>query len=440
MRLHKKLLLGSATAATQIEGGDINSNWYHWSLAGKINNNESSIIAADHYNRYEEDINIMKELNQEIYRMSIEWSRIEPQKDVWSDEGINHYIDEITMLIRNGIKPLVTFHHFSCPQWLQDEGAWINPGTVSRFLRFVEKMTFELGNLVCEYCTINEPNVFVNDSYMDGKYPPGHKDDMKSYFKASKNLIIAHLKSYKKIHEIRRTNKFTGQTRVGIAHHLAHFEVQSKNPLTKLSKNFMDYSFHTLFLNGMVDGRLSTPLGIGYPEGKGTYCDFIGVNYYSRHIIKSSMNPASLFGEVSVDENLDETKKNDLGWEIYPEGLSIVLKNLYSKYKLPIYITENGIPDEKDNKRAQFIYDHLKEINNLINEGIDIQRYYHWSLLDNLEWNDGYGPRFGLVEVNYDTQERTIRNSAKFYSEVCLNKEMNISMLSKYGIKDGEYE
>lgn len=436
----KNLLLGSATAATQIEGGDVNSNWYHWSLAGKIANNESSIVAADHYNRYPEDIDIMCELNQEIYRMSIEWSRIEPQKGVWSQEGIDHYKDEIGLLVKKGIKPLVTLHHFSCPEWLQKEGAWVNPNTVNRFVLFTEQVVLALGDNVCEYCTINEPNVFVTDTYMDGKYPPGHKDDIKSYFKASKHMILAHLKAYKMIHRLRDENRFSGETKVGIAHHLAHLEVDSKNPLTHLSKKMMDFSFHNMFLKGMVDGKLSLPMGVGYPEGKGQYCDFIGVNYYSRHIIKSTFNPAMLFGEVTVDKNLPESKKNDLGWEIYPQGLSLILKKLYREYPMPIYITENGIPDANDSKRSQFIYEHLQEIVKLIEEGIDVQRYYHWSLLDNLEWNDGYGPRFGLVEVNYESLERTIRKSARFYSELIIKRNVSEEMKQTYNIKDVCYE
>lgn len=430
--LSDKLKLGCATAATQIEGGDINSNWYFWSMEGKIKNNESSLVACDHYNRYPEDIEILSQLNQEIYRMSIEWSRIEPMEGRWSEEGIAHYVDEIRLLKEKGIQPLVTLHHFSCPQWLQEKGAWTNPKVVNYFSRFVKKVVIFLGDMVSEYCTINEPNVFANDTYIDGKYPPGKKDDMKSYFKASKHMILAHLKSYQLIHQLRKERGFKGETKVGFAHHLAALRVKGKNPLTNLSRMTMDYSFHSIFFKGMVEGKLSFPMGHGYPFGKGIFCDFLGINYYSRHIIKSTMNLATLFGEVTVEEGLGENQYNDLGWEIYPKGLGEVLRPVYKKYQLPIYITENGIPDEKDEKRAKFIYDHLKTVAELMEEGIDIQRFYYWSLLDNLEWNDGYGPRFGLVEVNYDTQERRIRESARFYSRLCAKKKMKKDELVKY--------
>lgn len=431
IRLPKEFLFGSATAATQIEGGDRNSNWYHWGLQGKISNNESPIVAADHYNRVEEDIRLMKEMNHEIYRMSIEWSRIEPQEGVWSEEGISHYQKEIKALLKTGIKPLITLHHFSHPQWFEEMGQWTNKNSVMYFLRFTKKIVSSIGHDVCEFCTINEPNVFVNDTFMEGKYPPGNKDDIKSYFKASRHLIIAHLKTYEMIHMMREKMGYN-DTLVGIAMHMAYFDVSGNKLLTRVSKKLMDYSFHKLFLNGMVEGHLTFPIGSGYPLGKGRFCDFLGINYYSRHLIHSSSNPAMLFGEVRVDETLPDEKVNDLGWEIYPEGLYRVVKKVYELYKIPIYITENGIPDVNDIKRSKFIYEHILEIKRLLEENVDIRRYYHWSLLDNLEWNDGFSPRFGLVEVNYDTQERTIRKSGRFYSELCRSKEVTEEMIDKY--------
>jgi beta-glucosidase len=425
IKLPEHLLLGAATAATQIEGGDKNCNWYYWSLAGKIANGGSSITAADHWNRYIEDVELMDEMNLEVYRMGIEWSRIEPSKGVWSAEGISHYKDLFIKLKEKGIEPLLTLHHFSCPEWVQVEGAWTNSETIEYFIGFVEKVVTEFGEYVSEYVTINEPNVFVTDTYMDGKYPGGKHDDILSYFKASKNLIIAHLKSYKLIHEMRTKSGYK-DTRVGFAHHLAYFEAEKNNWFNKFSRNLIDHSFHHMFTKGFVEGKLTFPLGFGYPEGKGLFCDFIGVNYYSRHIVKQSFNPAMLFGEVVADDSLIEEQLNDLGWEIYPDGLYKMIKPIYEEYELPIYITENGIPDEHDVKREKFIIDHLLQVKKLIDDGIGVERYYHWSLLDNLEWNDGYYPRFGLIEVNYDTYERKIRPSGHVYAKIIKNKEITI--------------
>lgn len=430
-QLPDSFLMGSATAATQIEGGDTKSNWYYWSLEGKIKNKESSILAADHYHRYKEDISMMKQMHHDVYRMSIEWSRIEPERGKWSKEGIQHYQEEIKALKKAGIKPLVTLHHFSHPQWFEEIGQWTNRESVHLFLRFVKKVVQSIGDLVNEYCTINEPNVFVNDSFMDGKYPPGKKNDAKAYFRSAKHLILAHLKAYQCIHRLRKSKGYT-DTKVGIALHIAHIEVKEDFFLTKISKKFIEYSFHEIFLHGMVEGRLTFPMGTGYPIGKGVFCDFMGINYYSRHLIHATKNPMMLFGEVKVEEGLVENRKNDLGWEIYPEGLYHIVKKNYETYGLPIYITENGIPDAKDEKRSRFIYDHLYQVHRLLEDKIPVERYYHWSLLDNLEWNEGYEPRFGLVEVDYTTLDRNIRKSGRFYGEICKDKKVTEDMVSKY--------
>ena len=417
--LPESLLLGSATAATQIEGGDKNCNWYQWSLDGKVGNGESSLTGADHYNRFREDIELMAELQHQCYRMSIEWSRIEPERGSWSVEGIAHYREELSLIREKGILPMVTLHHFSCPQWFQDDGGWVAGSAVEDFLRFCEKAVEEFGDLVNEWCTINEPNVFANDTYMDGKYPPGHHGDMKAYFIVSRNMIIAHLRAYKLIHRIRAERGFERETAVGFAHHLAFFESSESGPLAALGKGLISRMFHELYFKGMVEGKLIAPLGGGFPEGRGRFCDFIGVNYYSRHIITPTLNPAALFGTIDFKPGLPDDRKNDLGWEIFPRGLYEVIRNCWERYGLPVHITENGIPDAADEKRAVFIRDHLREVKRLLDEGVAVTRYYYWSLLDNLEWNDGYGPRFGLIEVDYETMERKVRPSARYYADIC---------------------
>jgi len=406
------LLLGSATAATQIEGGDEYVNWYAWSLQGKVGKGESSLTGADHWNRFREDIGLMAGMGHQCYRMSIEWSRIEPQRGRWSAEGIARYREELSLLREKNILPLVTLHHFSCPQWFQERGGWTSKGAVEDFLNFSRKAVESLGDLVSEWCTINEPNVFANDTYMDGKYPPGRRNDLRSYFRASRNLILAHLDCYEMIHRVRKERGFPGETRVGMVHHLAWFESSRPGIRPRLGKALVTRLFQTLYFEGMVKGRLMLPLGLGHPRGKGIFCDFIGVNYYSRHLI-------SRFGDIFFDPALNEEETTDLGWEIFPEGLGNVVRVCWNRYKLPVYITENGLADESDGKRAAFIRDHLRQLKELRDEGIPVMRYYHWSLMDNLEWNDGYGPKFGLVEIDYSTMERKIRPSGRYYAQIC---------------------
>ena len=422
--LPESLLLGSATAPTQIEGGDTNCNWYHWSLAGRVGKGESSLTGADHYRRYASDIELMAGLNQQCYRMGIEWSRIEPRPCEWSAEGVAHYRDEFRLLAERGIPPLVTLHHFSCPQWFQEQGGWLSPGAVDTFLRFVSYAVGVFGDQVAEWCTINEPNVFANDSYMDGKYPPGGQGEIGSYLRVAKNQILAHLAAYQMIHRIRKERGFPGQTRVGFAHHLAVFEPATRHPLAHLGCFLSNHLFHEIFFRGFVEGRLVFPLGHGHPAGRGRFCDFLGINYYSRHLFQATWNPGQLFAFPTVDPRLGPEALNDLGWEIHPEGLFELARAAWERYRLPIYVTENGIPDATDAKRADFISSHLWQLRRLLDAGVDVRRYYYWSFLDNLEWNDGYGPRFGLVEVDYATMERRVRPSARVYAEICRTRRV----------------
>ncbi len=429
--LPNDFMLGSATAATQIEGNDKNTNWYHWYKQGKIENNDNPFVASDHYNHLEEDLNILKELNQETYRLSVEWSRIEPKENEWSEDGIKYYRNELKALIDSGIKPLVTLHHFSHPEWFEQKGQWINKNSVDYFLRFVKKVLINIGDLVSDYCTINEPNVMVMSSFIDGDFPPGNKDDLKSYFKASKNLILSHIKSYELIHEI-RNNKGFNDTKVGFAMHYTYLEADGKHKRTKYSLKAMNYLFHTIFEKGFIEAKSSFPITFSYEKKYDRYCDFIGVNYYTRHVIYPSSNIATLFGEAAIDKTIPKEELSDMGWQIYPKGLYYVIKEVYEKYKLPIYITENGIADKNDSKRASYIYEHLKEVGKLIEEGVDVQRFYYWSTMDNLEWNFGFWPKFGLVEIDYENGNRKIRESAKFYSEICKNKRVTKEMVEKY--------
>lgn len=428
-KLPSSLLLGSATASVQIEGGDTFNNWYRFCEQGRTKDGSHCIVADDHWNRYEEDIQLMKELNHKIYRMSIEWSRIEPEKGKFSDEPLSHYRMEIESLLNNNIQPLVTLHHFSHPIWFEDMGGWSNPESVTLFKRFTEKVVSYLGDIVAEWVTINEPNVYLESTYSSAIFPP-ETPSMSNYFKGLKNMAAAHIEAYRLIHDIRSKKGFDKSTMVGIALHIRVFDAYKMSKLAKIPKKLLNYSFHTLFLESMIHGKFMVPIGFGeYPSGKGNYCDFFGVNYYSRDIVNFSFNPSRLFSELLVNE---AAEVNDMGWEIYSEGLYRICKEYWDTYRKPIYITENGICDAKDEKRTRFIYDHLKVVKNLIDDGVNIERYYHWSLLDNFEWDEGLQRRFGLIEVDYDTQERTIRNSGLFYGEIAKSNEVTQDIIDKY--------
>lgn len=426
-RLPKNFLFGTATAALQIEGGDRNNSWFRWCEQGHIKDGSHCILADDHWNRVAEDIDLMKKLNHQVYRMGLEWSRIEPRKGQFSTDALAHYRKEIELLVKNDIKPLVTLHHFSNPLWLEDQGGWLSEEVVGLFERFTEVVVNHIGDLVSEWITINEPNVYLAMGYVTGEWPPGEKNII-HYFKGAKYMIFSHIKAYQKIHTLRQDRGFK-DTLVGVANHMRVFDPQQGTAHEKLSCYLHDLLFQDLFIDGMVAGRLIPPVGTGYPLGKGYYMDFFGLNYYTRDIISATWNPAALFGKIEVKKGVPT---NDLGWEIYPEGIYRISKQYYERFRVPIFITENGICDKHDRLRARYIYDHLYQIKRLIDEGIDVQRYYHWTLMDNFEWIEGLSGRFGLIEVDFDTQARKIRKSGEFYAEMSKNKGVSRDMIKKY--------
>jgi len=427
-QIPQQLLLGTATAATHIEGGEQLHNWFRWSDLGKIKDGSHCKMACDHINRIEADVQLIADLGCQTYRMGVEWSRIEPEEGNFSTEGLAIYRKEIEILRSKGILPLVTIWHFSNPLWMEDDGGWTNPKAVDRYLRFTKFVVEGLYDLVSDWITINEPNVYLYFAYFEGSWPPGKKGDILAYFKAARNFAAAHVYAYRQIHKQYQVAGLPTPS-VGVAHHIRVFDPFNQNWLSKFSVRLTKYLFQDMFVQAMTNGKFGWPLK--KPKGiiPGRYADFMGVNYYSRDLIKGKLNPFSLFGEIIKPKN---GSVNDLGWEIYPEGLLRVATELYKKYSLPIFITENGTCDAEDRFRATFIYRHLQQVVEAMEKGIDIQRYYHWSLMDNFEWAEGNSARFGLYHTNYETQERTLRKSGSFYAAIIKNRAVNWEMVNNY--------
>lgn len=412
-KLPENLLLGVATAATHIEGGEVASNWYRWSELGKIKDGSHSKVACDHLNRVPGDVELVSNLGCHTYRLGLEWARIEPEEGKFSKEGIQIYRHELMLLKAKGIVPLVTLWHFSNPLWMEDDGGWTNPKAIQRFLTFTSFVLNELGDLVDDWITINEPNVYLFYAYVEGIWPPGKKGNLLAFFKGANHLAQAHLAAYELIHQ--KLNR--AEVKVGVAHHLRIFDPVDNRWLTKTAIRLTEHVFQNMFLEAMTIGKSSWPL-----SGKGQIgkkADFVGINYYSRDLIRGVWNPAALFAERTINPN---APVNDLGWEIYPEGLFRICKSVYDRYQLPIFITENGTCDAADAFRSQFVEDHLLLVQRAIQADIPIERYYHWSLLDNFEWTEGNSARFGLYHTNYETQERTLRKSGEYFREVCLSR------------------
>jgi len=428
IKFPKDFLFGTATASLQIEGGDTNNSWYRWSnMPGKIIDGTNCSVANDHWNRVDEDIDLMKKLNMQTYRMSLEWSRIEPEEGQFNKDAINHYRDEIVKLKKAGIEPIVTLHHFSNPLWMEDRGSWTNKQAVKNFSNYTNYVVSKLGDLISSWVTINEPNVYLQFGYVAGQWPPGLQS-IGAYIKGAKNMIKAHVKSYKIIHQVRKEMGFS-DTEVGVAHHIRIFEPKNDKFIEKIISKIQNRLFHEVFIVGMASARIIFPFSF-FSFKKGNFQDFFGINYYSRDMISfNPKNVGQLFGDMEVKQGAET---NDLGWEIYPRGIYLIAKKYFNRYKKPIYITENGTCDAKDDFRAKYIYDHLEQISIAIEEGIDIKRYYHWTLIDNFEWSEGESARFGLIEVDYKTQKRTVRKSGHFFGEIAKNGEITGKIAKKY--------
>lgn len=403
----KSFLWGAATSAHQVEGGNHNT-WSVWELENaralaaralyqygdlaswphteKLASNPANYVsgrAVDHYNRYEQDFDLLEELNMNAFRFSVEWSRIEPEEGVWNVEAIAHYKAYIESLHKRGIEPVMTLFHFSLPVWFAERGGFEKRTNVKYFVRFAEKVIEELSTNVRYIITINEPNIYAERSYHAGVWPPNLQSNWKT-FTVMRNLIRAHNQAARAIHALKP------RTKVSVAYHTGYIYAGDDAWLSRMSASIMQYAHDDYFLKRVYKR-----------------CDFLGVNYYRSYRI---------YGYRIHNPELNEF--NDMGWDLAPDNIEHALVRLSEKYHLPILITENGIADARDEKRQAWIEATVRAMLAAQQEGVELLGYLHWSLLDNIELDSGRWPRFGLARVNYLTMERSLRPSAVWFGKV----------------------
>ncbi len=421
--LRSNFLLGVASAPTQIEGGSLSHSWTEWAKIGKIKDDSSPKRANDHFRRFKQDIDLMKSLGIKVYRLGIEWARIEPKENCFDDCAVTYYRNLLTYLLYSGIKPLLTLHHFTNPMWFERKGAFSHRKNIPLFLRFVEFAVNAFGDLVSEYITINEPNVYATHSYFYGQWPPGETSLPKALMVMS-NMAVCHIKAYDAIHKIRK-NKGFDDTKVSFAHHVRVFTPKNPDSLSdRFFTSLTHHAFQGAVNSAFYKGEFKLPLTNTLKVKRGEYADFIAMNYYSRSTVSGMKD--------GVKENV---AVNDLGWEIFPRGLELCASELYKVIQRPIYITENGTCDNNDSFRSRYIFDHLHVISE---SGLPFERYYHWCFCDNFEWIEGEAARFGLVHVDFETQKRTVKKSGRFYSELIDEKGVSDDMYQRY-VSDENY-
>jgi len=395
LKFPEGFLWGTATSAYQVEGNNVNADWEDYKSAG---------IAADQYNLYEKDFDLIKQLNHNAHRLSIEWSRIEPKIGEFDTSEIEHYKKVLKALKDRKVTVMLTLWHFTLPKWVADLGGWENGKTIEFFERFVRRIAPEVSPFVDMWITINEPGVYIYEGYIKREWPPAKKSFL-GQIKTVLNLASAHKKVYKYLHTLNNHNK------VGIAQNIQSLEAYHKHSVMEQS---------AVMLTDLVSNHLF------YFLTKHTH-DFLGINYYF-HIRFNSING---FLPTIAQAGAESMDVSDLGWEVFPEGLFDVLADLSDH--VPIYITECGIASTNDDRRNRFLITYLHEVYRAIQAGINVKGFFYWSLIDNFEWHLGFDPRFGLIEVDYKTQERRLRTSAMVYTDIIQHNGIPHSLLRFIG-------
>ena len=390
---------GTATAAHQVEGHLVN-NWTHHE---QQNNLVQSGAACDHWNRWEEDFQLISELGLNSYRFSVEWSRIEPTEGTWNNDALAVYSNMVDNLLERGIRPVVTLHHFSHPQWWEAKGGFADRANAPHFVRYCERVFEVLSDRVETWVTINEPTVFSTMGYTLGMFPPGHRS-LRATLRVMRNLLLAHADVYQALKKIRP------EVRIGIAKNVTLFDPKNRwSPIDWPLARLLEWFWNGAWRSGVENGRM---FFWDVSAAKGTL-DFVGLNYYT-HVL---VGPASVsLLKMKFPKRAHEVA-TEFGYPMYAEGLRRALDWL-APLGLPIEITENGVADANDTLRTEHLKRHLWVLSQAIQDGHDVRSYHHWSLMDNFEWAEGYSMRFGLHHVDFETQERTLRPSGAVYKHI----------------------
>jgi beta-glucosidase len=392
-------LWGTATAAHQVEGNNRNSDWWEFEQKpGRIANGDTSEVACDHYHRYREDFALLRELNQNAHRLSIEWARIEPVEGDFDSRQLRHYRDVLGDLREQGIEPMVTLHHFSNPSWFAHKGGWSTDGAAHAFLPFVNRVVEELGDLVGLWCTINEPSIYAANGWVTGEFPPGRRGDIAAVYRVTGNMRRAHELAYGAI------KRRWPDAPVGLSHHKFLFLPASDRRRDRLAASTAQ----------LVLDRWPVAIGQLHPIVEAT-SDFIGVaHYWGQMCAFDATRPRDQFIRRF---NVPGAAVTDMGWSTDPRWMRKVLTDLH-QYGKPIYVTENGLASNDDEWRQRYLVEVLANVLLAIDDGADVRGYFHWTSTDNFEWARGYSMRFGLISVDRRTLERTIKPSGHLYARI----------------------
>jgi beta-glucosidase len=405
-------LWGASTSSHQVEGDNRWNDWWEYEQRGQVPFRSGD--ACRQYELFERDFDLARMWHHNAHRFSIEWSRLEPVEGSWNDEAVAHYRQVIRSLRDRGLEPIVTLHHFTNPAWFTRRGGWLRSDSSKLFARYVERVDHELGDSVRFWVTINEPTVYAMQAYITGEWPPCEGWAWMKAARALRNLARAHCAAYRVLHR-RRTDVM-----VGFAHSAP--VVAPCDPARRRDR--LAASLRDMVLNRAFFGLIAVHAW-RLPEN--TALDFVGINYYTRAIVRSSgLGAGAWFGRVCEGDHHDRGPISTMGWEVYPAGLTSTLER-FSRYGLPLLVTENGIATDDEKLRHEFVVAHLAALGQALDRGVNVIGYLYWSLIDNFEWSFGTRPKFGLAAVNFETQERLARPCADVFARACESRFVDMS-------------
>lgn len=439
LRFPSGFLWGISSAAHQMEGGNSNNQWALWEAAGRVKSGDRCGLACDWWANAERDFDLARDMGVNALRLSVEWSRIEPEEGCWNQEAIHRYAEMLEALHERGIRPMICLHHFTNPQWFEKEEAFLSPRAPELFERFARKTVQSLAGLCQDWVTFNEPNVYGSLGYVLGEFPPGRIGEIRTAVRVIGNLARIHARVYRTIHELQP------HAQVGFAHNYVVFApANPKSSFDRTVTHIMGELFNETFLRLVEHGHLPFPLHLmdaDVQNIENTY-DFVGLNVYSRfHVAFGWKHASHLFGDVFVPDHVPQGDRGvDKPYgEAYPRGIKIAVERA-AKLGKPIYILENGVPDADDRIRPWLIAEAVRELHALMAKGCDIRGYFHWSLVDNFEWSEGWRLRFGLVGLNPQTQERTMRRSGELYRAIAKSNGISPELIAKYVDNDPHFK
>ena len=420
----KEFKWGTATASHQVEGNSIN-NWSKFEREvnsngdPRISGNQRSGDACDHWNRYPEDILLIKNLGVSHYRFSIEWSKVQPSQDTFDNDAISHYHAMIDTIIDHDLIPVLTLHHFTHPLWFDDLGAFEKSENIKLFVIFCERIFEEYSGKVPIWCTINEPAVVSTQGYFSGIFPPGKKDAQLSAV-VLKNLLEAHVQSYHCLKKLENGDR----VKIGIVKNINQFDPWRRwNLLDWIISGAVNQFFNISSVQFLSTGKFKIHIpGLAWIKHENedaiNSTDFFGLNYYSHNHLKVKLFSKELFSMEYKNNDI----LTDMPYTIYPEGIYRAIKYV-SILNVPIMITENGIADHLDDRRELYIKRYLYSVSKAIKDGYNVVGYFYWSFMDNFEWAFGYDMKFGLYSVDFKTQKRELRKGANAFIDIVKNEK-----------------